>query len=402
MSRSRQIPAVRLPRRTWDVAVVGAGPAGAAAALRAAARGYHVLLLDRDAFPREKVCGDGILPDALSALDRMGLGEAVRGLGRPWDTLQLWSPRRIAADIPGDFLTLPRSELDALLADGAAAAGAVFGHGDVVELDAGNPACTRLRLRGEPDPLEARLVICATGARLHRVRRAGLPTPPRKPQAVAVRRYVRSKTGPEALLVSYDRAVLPGYGWIFPLGEGLFNVGCGLFLGGRKTDLSRAFHRFADSIPAARELLAHGSFVSPLRGAPLRCGLGSPMDARPAPRILVAGEALGTTLPFTGEGVGTALESGDLAGELAADALERDDLSVLLAYPRRLRGRLALRHRGYGRAQAWLSVPPLCDLLAWRAVRSPRFRTTAGRMLSALEDPRSVFSAGALARSFLA
>jgi hypothetical protein len=62
----------------------------------------------------------------------------------------------------------------------------------------------------------------------------------------------------------------------------------------------------------------------------------------------------------------------------------------------------ALRHRGYGRAQAWLSVPPLCDLLAWRAVRNSRFRTTAGRMLSALEDPRSVFSAGALARSFLA
>ena len=401
MSRSRQIPAGQLPRRTWDVAVVGAGPAGAAAALRAAARGYHALLLDRDAFPREKVCGDGILPDALSSLERMGLGETVRGLGHRWDELQLWSPRRIAVDIPGDFLTLPRSELDAVAADGAAASGASFGRAEIVAIESG-PQTVRLRLRGEPDPLEARLVICATGARLHRVRRAGVPAPPRRPQAVAVRRYVRSSRGPGAMLVSYDRAVLPGYGWIFPLGNGLFNVGCGLFLGGRRADLSRAFDRFLDSIPPARELLAHGSFVSPLRGAPLRCGLGSPLEARPAPRILVAGEALGTTLPFTGEGVGTALESGDLAGDLAADALERDDLSVLLAYARRLRERLARRHRGYGRAQAWLSVPPLCDLLAWRAVRSPRFRATAGRMLLAQEDPKHVFSAGALARSFLA
>ncbi len=303
--------------------MVGAGPAGAAAALRLAVRGYHALLLDRDAFPREKVCGDGLLPDALAALDRMGLGGAVRGRGRRWDTLQLWSPRRIAADIPGDFLTLTRSELDALTADRAAARGASFGHGEVVALETEGLETVGLRLRGEPSPLRARLVICATGARLHRARRAGLSASARGPQAVAVRRYVRSRRGPDAMLVSYDRAVLPGYGWIFPLGNGLFNVGCGLFRGSRRVDLSATFHRFLDSISPTRELLAHGSFVSPLRGAPLRCGLKSPLDGRPTPRVLVAGEALGTTLPFTGEGVGTALESGDLAGGLAADALER-------------------------------------------------------------------------------
>lgn len=397
--RPHQIPAGDLPRRTWDAAVVGAGPAGAATALRLAAGGYHVVLLDRDAFPREKPCGDGLLPDALAALDRLGAGAEVRDRARRWDTLRVWSPRRLDAGIAGEFLTLPRSHLDALVAARATAAGAVFCRGEVVAVVGENPTTARLRLRGEPDLLAARLVLWATGARLGRLRGTGLPARPDPGRASAVRCYVRAPCGPEELVVSYDRSVLPGYGWIFPLGDGLFNVGCGLFASGRGTSLPRAFGRFLGAFPPARALLAEGRFASPLRGAPLRCGLRGILAARPAARVLAVGESVGTTLPFTGEGVGPALESAELAAEAAAATLACGDLSTLDVYPRRVEETFGLRHRRHARAQAWLARPVLCDFLAWRARRSPGLRAGVSRVLAGENDPSEMLSTAALVRS---
>lgn len=399
--RPHQIPAGDLPCRTWDAVVVGAGPAGAAAALRLAAGGYHVVLLDRDAFPREKPCGDGLLPDALAALDRLGVGPEVRDRARRWDTLRVWSPRRLDAGIAGEFLTLPRSDLDALVAARAAAAGAVFCRGEVVAMAGENPTTVRLRLRGEPDLLEARLILWAAGARLGRLRGAGLPARPEPSRAAAVRCYVRASRGPEELVVSYDRSVLPGYGWIFPMGDGLFNVGCGLFAARRGTGLPRAFGRFLGEFPPARALLAGGRVASPLRGAPLRCGLRGLLAARPAARVLAVGEAVGTTLPFTGEGVGPALESAELAAEAAAATLACGDLSALGAYPGRVEETFGLRHRSHARFQAWLARPILCDFLAWRARRSSGLRTAVSRVLSGGNDPSQMCSGAALARSFL-
>jgi len=118
--RGCQRPSATLPDRVWDAAVVGAGPA----------RGYHALLLDREAFPREKVCGDGLLPDALVALDRLGLREAVARAGRTWAVVSVWSPGRVPVDAPGEVLTLRRSALDHLLAARAAVLGAAFARGE--------------------------------------------------------------------------------------------------------------------------------------------------------------------------------------------------------------------------------------------------------------------------------
>jgi geranylgeranyl reductase family protein len=395
-----QLSSAAIPDRVWDAAVVGAGPAGGAAAVTLAAGGYHVLLLDREAFPRDKICGDGLLPDALAILGRLGLRQGVTAQGSARRGLSVWSPGRIEAGIPGEYVTLRRRTLDATVVARAVGLGACFARGDVERLEPGPGDLVQLRVLGRDEWVRARFAILATGARTQTLRRFGFPAPPQAPDAVAARCYARSSAQIDDLLISYDREILPGYAWIFPLGDGLYNVGCGLFRGGRRSDLAETFRRFTTSFPPARELLARGSLVTPLRGAPLRCALHSGVPAVRG-RVLVAGEALGTTLPFTGEGVGKALETGERAGRVAAAALQADDPELLRGYPRDLARDLAPRYAGYRHAEQWLSHGWACDLLARRVRRSRYLRDAAGRVLREEVPPTAVFSVAGLARSLL-
>ncbi|MFU8857529.1 MAG: NAD(P)/FAD-dependent oxidoreductase [Deferrisomatales bacterium] len=199
-----QVPASSIPARGWDAAVVGAGPAGAAAA-HLAAEGYHVLLLDRDAFPRDKTCGDGLLPDAIGALGRLGLREIAQAAGRRWAGHSVWSPGQVRVDVPGDYLTLRRSRLDALLAERAVKAGACFARGCVLRLaGAGGPQVV-LRVAGLEHAIHARFAVLATGARLDILRRLGLPVPPSPPDAVGITCYARSSVRAVHLAVSRTR-----------------------------------------------------------------------------------------------------------------------------------------------------------------------------------------------------
>ena len=394
-----QLPPEAFPDRLWDAAVVGAGPAGATAAATLAAGGYHVLLLDREAFPRDKVCGDGLLPDALAALERLGVREEVARQGSTWTSLSVWSPGRVEARIPAKVVTLRRRVLDAALACRAVGLGACFAKAEVRDLEPSRDR-VRLRISGREGWIAARLAIVASGARVLPLRRLGLAASPLAPDGVAGRCYVRSSVPLDHPVVSYDREILPGYAWIFPLGGGTYNLGCGFFRNGRRQDLGKTFHQFATAFPPARDLLAQGSLITPLRAAPLRCALHSPVPAVRG-RILVAGEALGTTLPFTGEGVGKAMESGEKAAKVAAAALAADDPTLLDAYPRQLEQDLLPRYSGYQRAQGWLSHHWVCDLLARRTCRSPYLREAASRILREEAAPGAIFSVGGLARSLL-
>ena len=133
-----------------------------------------------------------------------------------------------------------------------------------------------IRLTGtEPLQVRARFAVLATGADTSLGRKAGLATAP-TPSAVAVRCYVRSAFEIDRLMISYDRDIVPGYAWIFPLPDGEYNVGCGVFYrNGMKGDvnLRKMFERFVAGFPEARELMAGATDMTPLKGAPLRCGL---------------------------------------------------------------------------------------------------------------------------------
>ena len=222
-----------------------------------------------------------------------------------------------------------------------------------------------------------------------------------EPSALALRCYISSDIDIDQLMISYDRSILPGYAWIFPLGSQEYNVGCGVFYQNprqRRVNLHTMFDRFLNSFPQARELMRSKRHMTPLRGAPLRCDLtGSEVLGNG--RILAIGESIGATFPFTGEGIGKAMETAELAAEAIAQTLESGDFEPLRRFPARLKLDLLPRYRAYATAQRWLSRSWLNDLVAWRASRSPYLRDAMARIVAESGDSNDVFSLRGLWRS---
>lgn len=387
-------------RRRWDVVVIGAGPAGSTAARILADRGHAVLLVDRFAFPRDKVCGDGLIPDALRCLRRAGLYDAVTRQGFRTDTLSVYSPAGVRVDLPGEFVTLPRMQLDALLLAAAVERGAVFHTARVSGLSP-HGAGVQVRLGDDGFAVDARYAVLATGAdtSLHP---GAAGTGWRRPDAVALRCYVNSPVQLDELIISFDRSILPGYAWIFPLGGNRFNIGCGVFHRSERklrVNLRRTFATFTQQFAPAREVWSARQSSTPLAGATLRCGL-EPRWAHDGGSIVAAGETIATTFPFTGEGIGKALESGEAAAEHLAAALAGDS-RALDAYPRILHEEFQPRYHGYRIAERWIASPWLSDLVARGIRRSERLRRAAAGVISESVDPRAVFSVRALAAGLL-
>lgn len=376
----------------WDVVVVGAGPSGSVAALQLAEYGHDILLVDKHEFPRDKVCGDGLIPDTLASLRRCGLFDAVKTHAYTATTVSVYSPSQIRIDLPGEFLTIRREHFDAILLDGALARGAAFRHAEVVDVECDHRGVTMSLGDGAP-PLRARFGILATGANISLLARAGMLRR-RRPSGVALRCYVRSPAQIDELIVSLDRSILPGYAWIFPMGRGTFNVGAGAFYHGRKNRRLRLRERFAafcSSFPPARHVTERASEVSPLRGATLRCGLDGAVACDSGGRLVAVGESIGTTFPFTGEGIGKAMETGELAARQIHTALTRGAVDPVRQLPAILDRELSPRYRGYKVAESWASRAWLADSLAKRIQRSARLKEAAAGILSESVDPRTVF-----------
>lgn len=397
-----QHPLDKAPKSGWDVIIAGAGPAGGIAALHLTRLGHRVLLLDKQRFPRDKTCGDALLSDALRVLDRAGLLEQVCRLGHLVHTASVFSPSRIECAIPGRYLTLRRRVLDALIARKAVDQGAVFCQGEVKRMTVAEHGTVECTLAHPERVYRARVGVIATGARVDLIQRLDQDRPPRA-SAVAARCYVRSPACFAPLVVSYDRPTVPGYAWIFPMGNQEYNVGCAFLDGmnGRsRTNLKSMFSRFTTEFPLAKELLKGSESVSPLCGALLRCGLQ--IDCLPETgNILAIGEAIGTTLPSSGEGIGKAMETAELAAQVISQALRSADLHYLRSYPARLEEKLRVRYQGFQAAERWISRPWLNDLVTWRASKSRFVRESLTGILDETVDPRTVFSLRGVLQSFV-
>ena len=370
--------------------VIGAGPAGSTAARVVAARGHRVLLVDRREFPRDKVCGDALIPDAIAALRRAGLLDTVGQRAHVADTLSVFSPSNVRVDLPGRFMTIRRMDLDAILKDAATEAGVDFRTRRVVAIESvpGEGATVRFADGSEEC---ATVAVLATGADTT-LRSA--PANPGETEAVALRGYVRSSFDIPELVVSFSRRILPGYAWIFPLGAGWYNVGCGAFRnrGRRKVNLERLFDAFVTTFPLARRLLDGASERTRVRGARLRCGL-SPDAAYDGGAVIAVGETIATTYPFTGEGIGKAMESAELAADAIHEALVAPPLHTRLAQiPDRLRQHLAPRYDGYRVAERWIAHAWLTDLVAQRVSRSEDLRRASAEILNETAGPKTLFS----------
>ncbi len=337
--------------------VVGAGPGGSATAYHLARHGIDVLLVERAAFPREKVCGDGLTPRGVKAIQRMGIDtddprfERVNGLrirsrratfDLPWPKL---------SDYPDYGLVMTRMALDELLARRAEKAGATLlerTEAIAPTLEDGWVSGATVRAAEEGDgptsEIRARFVVAADGAASRFAGQAGVTRDASRPLGIAARRYYRIERSPgpwfEVWFDLWDgRSLMPGYGWVFPVADGRMNIGAGLlstFTNFRNVSAQRVFDAFAGMLAAdwnVNEETADGRVLS----GSLPMGISRVPQATPG--MLVVGDAAGLVNPFNGEGIAYAVESGEIAAELIHDALVSDRPGLAHMYPTVLRER---------------------------------------------------------------
>ena len=408
------MPALPLPS-SCDVLVVGAGPAGSACALWLARAGVRVTLVDAQVFPRDKVCGDGLIPDAHAALQRLGVHEEVMSLAHHAGHIGCIGPRGGRVDVAGSLAVMPRRQFDDILCRAAVRVGADFHaplrfESPIVE--AGRVVGARLLANDVPHAVRADWVVLATGAVPQALIAAEMCTR-RVPTGVALRGYVKNPAMTRRITeleVVWHQRLRPGYGWIFPCGGDVFNIGAGVLHshsqvredGKRRmqdVNLRRLLDTFAECYPPAQALMKSGVVVGEIKGAPLRCTLEGARWSRPG--LLVTGEAAGSTYAFTGEGIGKAMETGILAAEalLAARAQGLDESATCRNYDATLAA-LKPRFDLYERANQVNAHPWLADLLIWRARRSERLRRRMSGVLEETSNPGHLLTAKGMWRLF--
>jgi geranylgeranyl reductase family protein len=391
-----------------DALVVGAGPAGSAAAATLARGGLDVLVVDKAPIGRDKTCGDGLTTGALRRLDALGLDPRSVASFTPVNALSVRSEYGRIAELPlartgGCAAAVARRrDLDASLVELARAAGAQVRDADGLEtLEFPTTAGGRCRgVLASGTEVAARYVVAADGA-WSRVRAQMRTTPePRAPGGRvleggwhAYRAYATgvAPAALERLWVSFDPALLPGYAWSFPLAGGATNVGiCLRRTAGVSGPALAAAWRDAIDGPFLRSLLGpDAELEAPARSWPIPAGIDRTELTSADGRVLFVGDAACAADPFTGEGIAQALESSTLAArsivELGATSPER----AAAQYAAEIRRSLAREHR-LGRAIASVLSHPVGARGAVRlAGWGPWTRRNAGRWL--FEDvPRTM------------
>jgi geranylgeranyl reductase family protein len=371
-----------------DVVVIGAGPAGSAAAAWAARNGRDVLVIDSAQFPRDKACGDGLTPRAVAELELLGLGPWLDGRIRHHGLRMSGFGADVEIGWPGPSFpasssAVPRTELDDRIRSVAADDGAkmLLGAKAVGVQHDSSGRVTSVTL-GDGAEIGCTDLIVADGARSTLGRALGRKWHQETVYGVAIRGYIATARSNEPWITSHlelrspERKVLPGYGWIFPLGNGEVNIGVGA-LATAKRPADAALRPLMSYYTALRRE-EWGFTGEPRAGLSALLPMGGAVSGIAGPNWMLIGDAAACVNPLNGEGIDYGLETGRLAAEL----LGTGDLSQ--AWPDELR-----RHYGRGfsvarRLALLLTIPRFLPITGPVAMRSEFLMGIAVRVMGNL------------------
>jgi geranylgeranyl reductase family protein len=427
----------------FDVLVVGGGPSGSSCAFWLADAGWDVALVESKVFPREKTCGDGLTPRSVRQLADMGVEGALAGAHR-FGGMRTHAYGRVLDMAWPDHPSFPtygyvisRHDLDGIVNDRAAKAGATIWQGtEALEpvlaeaspaptRDAGGsrrpsgpggrggpgsllPSCVgavvKEKATGTTRTIDARYVVVADGSNSRFGRAIGTARDRTQPMGLALRGYYRSPGHDQPFIESHldirndDGNVVPGYGWIFPMGDGRVNAGVGLLSTERRwkgVNTSTLMEQFVAGAPAEWELSPSTSLGPPTGG---KLPMGLSVGPRIGPTTVVVGDATAAINPFNGEGIAYGYESGRLAAAALGEALCGDGFEALQRYDALIEDNYGLYFR---MAQAFvrlISHPEVMKACVGTGMRSQPLMEWIFRIMANLLRPDETGPAEALYR----